>query len=192
MALVDWVNNNNYNTAGLTNWFNTGSLFGNNTYGYDTSNSALTINAANAGTTGGIAALAANPAASSGLSSDLSGLSFDTTGLSDSNTFLGLSGATWQGIGSGLQGLAGLASAYTGLQNYYLAKDALNFQKDLANRNLANQAKIINNTYDNAAQVAAGMIGSKDSSGRYGGVSSSDVSRAESRAKSQYVDGSSI
>ena len=189
MALTDWTNN--YNSTGLTNWFNTGSLSGNNT-----SNNALATNTANAGTTGGIAALAANPAATSGLSSDFSGLDFlDTTGLSNDlsgNTFLGLNSATWQGIGTGLQGLAGLASAYTGLQNYYLAKDALNFQKTLANRNLANQAKIINNTYDNAAQVAAGMIGSRDSTGRYGGVSSSDVTAAQNRANSQHVDGSSI
>lgn len=110
----------------------------------------------------------------------------------DTNSFLGLSGGTWQGIGMGLQGLAGLASAYTGLQNYQLAKQQFNYQKRLANRNLANQSKTINNTYDNAANVAAGMIGGTDNSGRYGYTSSATIDRYLDRARSQHVDGSPV
>lgn len=108
------------------------------------------------------------------------------------NTFLGLTGSTWQGIGAGLQGLSGLASAYMGLQNYNLAKQQFNFQKNLANRNLANQARVINNTYDNAAQVAAGMIGGTDANGRYGTTSQATVDRYAQRARNQHVDGSAI
>ena len=51
------------------------------------------------------------------------------------------------GIGMGIQGLSGLANAYMGYKNYLLAKDQFNYQKGLANRNLANQAKIINNKF---------------------------------------------
>lgn len=106
--------------------------------------------------------------------------------------FLGLDGQTWGAIAGGLQGLSGLASAYTGYKNYQLAKDQFNFQKGLANRNLANQAKIINNTYDNAAQVAAGMIGGRDSSGNYGFTDQAIVDRYAANARKKHVDGSAI
>lgn len=92
-------------------------------------------------------------------------------------------------IGMGIQGLSGLANAYMGYQNYQLAKKQFNYQKGLANRNLANQAKIINNTYDNAAQVAAGMIGGKDSSGNYGFTSQDVVDRYSKAAKDKHVSG---
>ena len=96
------------------------------------------------------------------------------------------------GIGMGIQGLSGLANAYMGYKNYLLAKDQFNYQKGLANRNLANQAKVINNAYDNAAQVAAGMIGGKDSSGNYGMTNTDIVNRYSNKAKEQHVDGSAI
>ena len=96
------------------------------------------------------------------------------------------------GIGMGIQGLSGLANAYMGYKNYGLAKDQFNFQKGLANRNLANQAKVINNAYDNAAQVAAGMIGGRDSFGNYGMTSTDIVNKYSNKAKEQHVDGSAI
>lgn len=108
------------------------------------------------------------------------------------NGFLGLGSDTWAGIGAGIQGLSGLANAYLGYKNYQLAQDQFKFQKGLANRNLANQAKIINNTYDNAAQVAAGMIGGKDAQGNYGVVNQSTVDRYANKAKEKHVDGSPI
>ncbi len=129
------------------------------------------------------------------------------------NTISGLNtttGNSWlgnlfgnNGVMGGLSQLGGLASglmqAYTGFQQLGLANKALNlakqqfgFQKALANRNLANQAKIINNTYDNAAQVAAGMIGGKDANGNYGFTDPTIVNQYANRAKGQHVDGSAI
>ena len=104
-------------------------------------------------------------------------------------------------IGAGadiLQGISGLAGAYMGYKNYKLAKEQFGFQKGLANRNLANQAKVINNSYDNAAQVAAGMIGggsynpSTDSQGNYGMTDQAIIDRYAQKAKEQHVDGSPV
>ena len=114
---------------------------------------------------------------------------------SDSNsngTDIGWNTETLAGIAGGLQALSGLANAYMGYKNYGLAKDQFNFQKGLANRNLANQAKVINNAYDNAAQVAAGMIGGRDNSGNYGMTSADIVNKYSNKAKEQHVDGSAI
>ena len=117
----------------------------------------------------------------------------DTTGAGGGSGF-GLSGwgSLLGGIGAGIQGLSGLANAYMGLKNYELAQDQFGFQKALANRNIANQAKIINNTYDNAGQVAAGMIGGKDANGRYGFTDPAVVRQYEQRARDRHVDGSPI
>ena len=91
-----------------------------------------------------------------------------------------------------MQGLAGFQQMGLANRALSLAKQQFGFQKALANRNLANQAKIINNTYDNAAQVAAGMVGGKDSSGRYGFTSPTLVADYANKAKQQHVDGSAI
>ena len=93
------------------------------------------------------------------------------------------------GIGMGIQGLSGLANAYMGYKNYQLAQEQFKFQKGLARRNLANQAKIINSTYDNAAQVAAGMIGGKDNFGNYGFTNQDVVNRYSNAAKDKHVSG---
>lgn len=96
-------------------------------------------------------------------------------------------------IGAGiLQGIAGLRQAQMAEQQLKLAKQQFGFQKGLANRNLANQAKVINNQYDNAAQVAAGMMGGVDAEGNYGMVNPEVVSRYSQAAKEKHVDGSSI
>lgn len=110
----------------------------------------------------------------------------------DTSTGIGWNTQTLAGIAGGLQALSGLANAYMGYKNYGLAKDQFNYQKGLANRNLANQAKVINNAYDNAAQVAAGMIGGKDSSGNYGMTSTDIINKYSNKAKEQHVDGSAI
>ena len=103
----------------------------------------------------------------------------------------GLAGYISAGAGV-LEGLGGLANAYIGLKGLELANDQFDFQTALANRNTANQAKIVNNTYDNAAQVAAGMIGGKDSQGRYGYTDPAIVAKYAAKAKSKHVDGSPI
>ena len=125
--------------------------------------------------------------------------------LGDQSLTLNTQGSNWGniagmvGAGAGvLQGLGGLASAYTAYKGLQLAKDQFRYQKGLANRNLANQAKIINNSYDNAAQVAAGMIGggsynpATDSQGNYGMTDQAIVDRYAQKAKEQHVDGSPV
>lgn len=97
------------------------------------------------------------------------------------------------GAGAGLlQGLAGLRQAQMAEKALGLAENQFSFQKGLANRNLANQAKIINNQYDSAGQVAAGMMNGKDADGNYGYVDPATVKSYASYAKSKHVDGSPI
>ena len=125
--------------------------------------------------------------------------------LGDQSLTLGTQGSNWGniagmiGAGAGvLQGLGGLAGAYTAYKGLQLAKDQFKYQKGLANRNLANQAKIINNSYDNAAQVAAGMIGggsynpNTDSQGSYGMTDQAIVDRYAQKAREKHVDGSPV
>lgn len=123
----------------------------------------------------------------------ISGLNLGNT--QTGNGFLGNFG----GLGGMLGGLTGLMqgagalwNAYNGMKAMEMAQDQFGFQKRLANRNIANQAKIINNTYDNAAQVAAGMIGGKDADGNYGFTDQAVVDRYASRARDRHVDGSTI
>jgi len=46
-----------------------------------------------------------------------------------------------------------------GKQNLALGREKFGFEKALANRNIANQAKIINNQYNNAARMSAALMG---------------------------------
>ena len=125
--------------------------------------------------------------------------------LGDQSLTLNTQGSNWGdvagmvGAGAGvLQGLGGLAGAYTAYKGLQLAKDQFKYQEGLANRNLANQAKVINNSYDNAAQVAAGMIGggsynpATDSQGNYGMTDQAIIDRYAQKAKGQHVDGSPV
>ena len=98
------------------------------------------------------------------------------------NKWMGNNGIIPIGL-AGLQTLGGLLDWQLGVQNYNLAKDAYEFQTALANRNLANQAKLINNRYDTAATVGAQLSGY-------------DYDRAlasqQDQARKQHVDGSYI
>ena len=116
----------------------------------------------------------------------------NTSTPSTSSSGFGFNTGTFGAVAGGLQGLSGLAQAFVGMKNYELAQQQFKYQKGLANRNLANQAKIINNTYDNAAQVAAGMIGGKDVSGNYGFTNQTIVDDYAKKAKEKHVDGSAI
>ena len=116
----------------------------------------------------------------------------NTSTPSTSSSELGWNTGTFGAVAGGLQGLSGLAQAFVGMKNYELAQQQFKYQKGLANRNLANQAKIINNTYDNAAQVAAGMIGGKDARGNYGFTDQAIVDDYAKKAKEKHVDGSPI
>ena len=117
------------------------------------------------------------------------GLANYNSGSNSNGTDIGWNTETLAGIADGLHALSGLANAYMGYKNYQFAKDQFNYQKGLANRNLANQAKVINNAYDNAAQVAAGMIGGRDSSGNYGFTNQDVVNRYSNAAKDKHVSG---
>lgn len=113
------------------------------------------------------------------------GLDNNAGGFTAGNVLGGLSGL--------LQGAGGLLNAYTGLKSLEMAKDQFGFQKALANRNLANQAKIINNTYDNAAVVSANLVGGgMDSAGRVSDTDAATRSRIVEEGKKKHVDGSPI
>lgn len=133
----------------------------------------------------------------------LSNFSSTGTGSSNGNWMNTLFGNNDGGLVGGLGNLASIGlgglQAYTGLQSLGLGKKALGlaknqfaFEKGLANRNLANQAKTINNAYDASAQVAAGLIGGKDATGRYTTTNQEIIDKYASSAKDKYVDGSAI
>ena len=86
-------------------------------------------------------------------------------------------------IGMGLQGLSGLAGAYLGHKQYGLAKKSFNFNKSLANRNLANQGQLINNEMlERKKRALAGSAG----------LSSEERQQALEEVKSRFVDTSPI
>lgn len=109
-----------------------------------------------------------------------------------SSSDFGWNNQTLGTVFSGLNALTGLANAFMGYKAYGLAKDQFRFQKGLANRQLANQAKMINNAYDTSAQVAAGMIGSRNADGTYGMTDQAIIDRYATKAKERHVDGSPI
>lgn len=158
--------------AGLANLTNSSSMFG----GIDDSNSMF-------GSSSGYNGV-------DSMYGDIANTNVPTPSTSSSG--FGFNTGTLGVVTGGLQGLSGLAQAFVGMKNYELAQQQFKYQKGLANRNLANQAKIINNTYDNAAQVAAGMIGGKDVSGNYGFTNQAIVDDYAKKAKEKYVDGSAI
>ena len=158
--------------AGLANLTNSSSMFG----GIDDSNSMFRSSSGYNGV--------------DSMYGDIANTNVPTPSTSSSG--FGFNTGTLGVVTGGLQGLSGLAQAFVGMKNYELAQQQFKYQKGLANRNLANQAKIINNTYDNAAQVAAGMIGGKDVSGNYGFTNQAIVDDYAKKAKEKYVDGSAI
>ena len=135
---------------------------------------------------------------------------FDLSGLNPGNysmygnTGSGSSGFNWFGDGGilssiGNLGLLGL-QGYTGLRNLSLANKQLDlskkqfgFEKALANRNIANQAKTINNSYNAAGQAAIGLLGGIDAlTGQTINPSAETVAKAQENIKNSYVDGSKI
>ena len=158
--------------AGLANLTNSSSMFG----GIDDSNSMF-------GSSSGYNGV-------DSMYGDIANTNVPTPSTSSSG--FGFNTGTLGVVTGGLQGLSGLAQAFVGMKNYELAQQQFKYQKGLANRNLANQAKIINNTYDNAAQVAAGMIGGKDVSGNYAFTNQAIVDDYAKKAKEKHVDGSAI
>lgn len=87
------------------------------------------------------------------------------------------------GLG-GLQALTGLANTYGFFRNLGLAKKQFDLQKANMNRNIKNQAQLINNQLESHGNIAMGLAGTN--------LSASDRAAMSDRIKSGYVDGSSI
>lgn len=102
---------------------------------------------------------------------------------------IGLNLDTFNTAFKGLSTLAGLANAYMGYKNYQLAKDQFGFEKAAVNRNIANTAQQINNQYDAAGRIAAGMTGLAGADGK---IRQDVVDYYSGLAKKQHVDGSAI
>jgi len=79
---------------------------------------------------------------------------------------------------------AGLANAYLGFKNYALAKKQYAFQKSVTNRNLANQATLINEQLDRRARVGNALAGNT--------LTADEKAARLDRAAKNHVDGSSI
>jgi hypothetical protein len=59
----------------------------------------------------------------------------------------------------GAEGITGLAGAYSAYKQLGLLEDQLNLQKNMANRNIANQATVTNEQLDARADMAAQISG---------------------------------
>ena len=77
----------------------------------------------------------------------------------------------------------GLASAYNVYNQNKLRKKAFNFQKGATNRNIANQAVVVNNQLANQAKMQAQLFGNK--------VGTADYSNYLANNQ-QHVNGSAI
>ena len=189
------------NLKGLFNWGNTGGLVAKPDYLAPLNKTTGMIAGTNIHLNGDgtYTKFASRSQDITGPVSELTGIGADTTIIGADGKSYGIDPAGnsgWQkGLGyglAGLQALSGLMNAYTGYKNYKLAKEQFGFEKAAMNRNIANQAKVINNTYDNAAQVAAGMIGSVDNAGNYGMTNQEVVDRYTANAEKKHVDGSKV
>lgn len=93
----------------------------------------------------------------------------------------------------GLQGYFGLQSANTAKKQLGLANRQFDFEKGLANRNLANQAQTINTAYNAAGQAAMGLLGGIDAvTGQTITPDAETLRKAEEAIKSSYVSGTPI
>jgi len=81
----------------------------------------------------------------------------------------------------GLQTLSNLGSAYTAYKNLGLAEDEFDFNKGLAETNLANQASLINEDRLNSANVGLSLAGST--------LSDSQKDAVRNKIKSNNVSG---
>ena len=93
------------------------------------------------------------------------------TGEDGATQLWGMGGDAWSGIGTGLKTGAELANAWSGIQQVNLAKKQFDFTKNLANRNLENQTKLVNNRIEDRQRASNAMTGI------------SNISPEEARAK---------
>jgi len=83
-------------------------------------------------------------------------------------------------IGAG----SSLMNAYTGWKGLQLAEDQFDFSKASTNRDVANQAKIINNEYANRNEVGLALGG--------GAMTADEIATSKANVSKKYVDGSAI
>ena len=95
----------------------------------------------------------------------------------------------WGGtIGLGLNAANGLLNYFNGQEQLAMQKDMFEYQQALANTNLWNQAKMINNRYDMAARIAAAMEGNISDDGNTIGFTSAEVAKKYAKdAESKHV-----
>ena len=83
--------------------------------------------------------------------------------------------------------IGSILGAVNAFKQSAMAEDMLEFQRDLANRNLGNQVKQINNQYDSNARIAAAFTGGT------GGLSEAELrDKYLARAKEKHLDGTPI
>lgn len=82
-------------------------------------------------------------------------------GGSDLNFFSRENGFGWNAntLNFGMQGLQGLGNLWGAWQSNKLARDQLNFTKDFANRNLANQTQAYNTALEDRGRARAAVEG---------------------------------
>jgi hypothetical protein len=100
----------------------------------------------------------------------------------NTNTGIGLDGLK-TGL-AGVQAAAGLMNAYTGYKGLGLAKDQFAFQKSAANRDVANQASLINESRMNAGNVGLALAGNT--------MNDAQRTAARNKISAGNVDGSAI
>ncbi len=97
-------------------------------------------------------------------------------------------GSTLSGIGQGISGimtgLTGIGQLYNAYQANELAKKQFAFEKAAYSTNLANQAKMINNSYDAAANISA-QLGATTPGDTL--ASSKAIADYKNKAKDQHV-----
>jgi len=79
---------------------------------------------------------------------------------------------------------AAVMNAYTGWKGLGLAEDQFNFSKESTNRDVANQAKIINDEFANRNDVGLALGG--------GAMTPAEIAASKANVAKKYVDGSSI
>jgi hypothetical protein len=122
---------------------------------------------------------------SNGLNSIYDNYTLSNSGLVNNNpSFLDTYGGYFKVGLDSLNALNGLANSYLGYKNYQLSKNAFNYQKALANRNLANTVSTINTQLDSKTGIGNGLAG----------TTLTDEEKAQNRADttSRHLDGSSI
>lgn len=101
--------------------------------------------------------------------------------------FDGAGNFNWGNLFTGANAIAGLAGIFNSFRQNQLAEEMIDYQKELANRNLANMTKQINNMYDSNAKIAAAFRGGT------GGLTEDQVREQYlANAQKKHLDGSAI